>query len=74
MCNCLEALRLERDITQAALARAMGLAPSTVCRYETGELQMSLASLRKAAAFLQVAPSAILPDLCTIMEDRTHAT
>lgn len=35
-------LRREFGVAQATVARGMGLAPSNICRFETGTVQVSL--------------------------------
>lgn len=56
----LRQLRFERGLTVGALARAAGLATSTLSRLETGARHLSLAHVERLAGALGVAPEALL--------------
>ena len=47
-------LRTSRDVTQAELARAIGVSPSTVGMYETGERQPNFEIEEKIADYFNV--------------------
>ncbi len=47
-------LRLERKITQSELAKAIGVSPSTVGMYETGEREPNFETEEKIADFFNV--------------------
>ncbi len=47
-------LREKLEMSQAELARVMGVCPASVCRWENGERKPSLRLVRKLAAVLQV--------------------
>ena len=55
-------LRLERGLTQQALAAAVGVEAETVSRVETGSVAMSIANLALVAVALECA----LPDLFAV--------
>ena len=48
----LKEIRLKRGMTQQELADAVGITQSQIARYESGETQPSLETLRKLAAAL----------------------
>ena len=52
----LRKLRQAKRMTQAQLARELGVSEFTVCRYETGRLKMSAETIRKAAAVFDACP------------------
>lgn len=47
-------LRHERNLTQRQLAEIIGVKPSTIAMYETGERTPSLESAKKLAEFFKV--------------------
>lgn len=55
-------LRIEKGITQEALAKAIGKDRTTVVRYENGESGLSLAVLTDIARALQVKVSDIIAE------------
>jgi transcriptional regulator with XRE-family HTH domain len=57
----LKTARLRKAMTQAELAKAAGLAVSTVARLETGS-PAAPATLRKLAGVLGLAPDALMGD------------
>ena len=56
----LKALRLERGLTQAALARRAGLASTAISMYELGQRQPDLDRLERLAQALDAPASALL--------------
>jgi transcriptional regulator with XRE-family HTH domain len=56
----LAAARHARKLSQAQIARATGINPSQIKRYETGLTQPSLEALRKLALALHVSADALL--------------
>ena len=54
--------RLQRDLTQAALAEKCGLHRTFIGSVERGERNVALLSLRKIAAALRVTPAELLAD------------
>ena len=56
----LKALRLERGLTQAALARRAGLASTAISMYELGQRQPDLDRLERLAQALNAPASALL--------------
>ncbi|MDF3604845.1 helix-turn-helix transcriptional regulator [Paracoccus sp. DMF-8] len=56
----LRSLRLERGLSQAALAERIGTTQQTVARWETGKSQVSIAQLRALAVALDSSIAAIL--------------
>ena len=67
----LRELRLERKMTQAQLARELGVTEFTVCRYENGRIDMSPEAIRRAAAVFDACPVYFLDDAgCTFGQDR----
>ena len=56
----LKALRLERGLTQAALARRAGLASTAISMYELGQRQPDLDRLERLAQALDAPTSALL--------------
>ncbi|MGQ9780269.1 MAG: helix-turn-helix transcriptional regulator [Bacillota bacterium] len=66
----LRKLRQEKKMTQAQLARELGVSEFTVCRYETGRLKMSAEAIRKAAAVFDACPVYFLEGThCTLGAD-----
>ncbi len=56
----LRGLRVERALTQAALAREAGLDTATVNRLELGRRTPSLTTVRKLAKVLRVEPKVLM--------------
>lgn len=56
----LRGLRVERALTQAALAREAGLDTATVNRLELGRRTPSLTTVRKLAKVLKVEPKVLM--------------
>ena len=56
----LKGMRVERALTQAALAREAGLDTATVNRLETGKRPASLTTIRKLAKALRVEPKVLM--------------
>ena len=56
----LRATRIARGVTQADLARQLGVDRVTISRYEAGSRPMTVATLLHLAAFLEVSPSDLL--------------
>lgn len=61
--------RKELDITQAALAEAVGVNTETISRIERGTALPSLATLELIALHLQSSPSRLLETSSTLAED-----
>jgi transcriptional regulator with XRE-family HTH domain len=64
----LRGLRLERALSQAALAREAGLDTATVNRLELGRRPASLTTVRKLSAALKIEPR-VLMDCGPVEED-----
>jgi len=64
--NCLRFLRKQRNLTQADLAQALGIAERTIIRWEKGYVVIPRPALETLAQFFQVAPTDIAPDLAEI--------
>ena len=57
-------------MTQAQLARELGVSEFTVCRYENGRLKMSAEAIRRAAAVFDACPVYFLEGTrCTLGSD-----
>lgn len=67
----LRELRLARKMTQAQLARELGVTEFTVCRYENGQIGMPTEAIKRAAALFDACPAYFLADAgCTFGRDR----
>lgn len=53
-CEVLKYLRTSRGITQAEFAKAMGVSPSTIGMYETGEREPNFETEEKIADYFNV--------------------
>ena len=53
-------LRKERGVSQAKLAQSLGLDPSTVAKYETGDRQPDLFTLVRLADYFDVSTDYLL--------------
>ncbi len=58
----LRALRLDRDVSQIAIAEAMGITYQQFQKYETGENRLSLTRLRQVCAYFDVSLSYFVDD------------
>ena len=58
--NRIRELREDKDLTQAFFAKLLNVNQRTYSRYETGELEISLASLSLIADFHQVSVDYLL--------------
>ena len=58
--------RIEKDISQAALARKAGMSKATVCQYESGKRLPALEQLILISNALGVSANAILSDYIDI--------
>ncbi|WP_378735343.1 helix-turn-helix domain-containing protein [Nocardia brasiliensis] len=56
----LRVARARRGITQEQLAKAAGLAPQTVSRFESGQREPRVSQLMRIAAALDTTPSKLL--------------
>ena len=57
-------------MTQAQLARKLGVTEFTVCRYENGRIAMPAAIIRRAAMIFEACPAYFLDEtLCTLGAD-----
>jgi len=57
----IRAVRLERDISLAELAAAIGGHPTTVHKIETGKRNASVRTIARIALALDVSPSELMP-------------
>ncbi len=54
--------RNERNLSQVALAEAIGVSPNTISRWETATYKPDLHDLQRLAGFFDMPISAFLPD------------
>ena len=58
--NALKKMRLKRRLSQEDIAKKMGVAPATVCRWENGEFMPRADKLIALAKVLKCSVSALL--------------
>lgn len=66
MTNCIREYRLAREMTQIALAKALGVSEWTIIRWEKGYTTIPWAALEKLSGQLQVPADILFPALACI--------
>lgn len=68
MSQALKQYRLDRKMTQEALAEKLGVTSISVSRWETGERKISKDLLPKISEATGIAPTELRPDLADLMK------
>lgn len=66
--NCIAEKRKAMHLSQAALARALGVHRSIILKWERGDMGISDKSLKNLARFFQVTPAELIPDYAVVPE------